>query len=912
MGKWQRHLYQPVLPLGEDGRRVTGSEAHIALSRKAAGEGMVLLKNEKACLPLTAGARVALFGKGTIDYVKGGGGSGDVTVSYVRNLYEGMKQMESRGKVELFHELPLFYEKEIADQYAEGAVPGMTKEPVLPEEMLERAKEAADVAVVTFCRFSGEGWDRVSTGSKAEDSETDGIQPAGDGQGNMAGQTEVPEQEATDGRQVTAPKRQVEENQVLRMGKDIFERGDFYLTKAEEALLEAVCSRFARVIVVMNVGGMVDSSWFKGNDRIGAVLMAWQGGMEGGLAAAEVLCGDVNPSGRLADTFAASLEDYPSTAGFHESDDYVDYTEDIYVGYRYFETIPGAAGKVNYPFGFGLSYTDFDISVTSGAKQGDEIVFDVQVKNTGGRAGKEVVQIYFSAPQGKLGKPARVLAAFRKTKLLEPGETVGLRLAFSIASMASYDDTGKVCASAYVLEPGEYAFYIGRNVRDAVKAEFVYRQENVQVTEQLTSQAAPCRLARRLLASGEYENLAADEAEARAICEETTDASGQTTECVSREMVKAEAAGLACPEKAGQAAETAGSACGETAETEGQAAGQPCFGNAEPGKTAPAALPPQDPAELEGVRPAVRGIERTRRDRIGDRPQLLDVAEGRTTLDDFVEQLSDDDRIHLLGGQPNTGVANTFGMGNLPEYGVPNVMTADGPAGLRIWKTCGIFTTAFPCATLLACTWDPDLAEQVGAAAADELKENNLGLWLAPAVNIHRSPLCGRNFEYYSEDPLLAGKVAAAMVRGIQSKKIGACAKHFACNNKETNRKDSDSRVSERALREIYLKAFEIIVKESQPYMIMTSYNLINGVQASENKDLLTGVLRGEWGYTGLVTTDWWTHGEHYREIKAGNDVKMGTGYPERVKEALEKGLISREEITACARRVLEMILKME
>ena len=829
MGKWQRHLYQPVLPLGEDGRRVTGSEAHIALSRKAAGEGMVLLKNEKGLLPLAAGAKVALFGKGTIDYVKGGGGSGDVTVAYVRNLYEGMKQMEDQGKVELFHELPLFYEKEVAAQYAAGALPGMTKEPALPEKLLERAGEAADIAVVTFCRFSGEGWDRVSA----------------------------------DGATL---RQKAEENPVLRMGKDIFERGDFYLTKAEEALLAAVCSRFHQVVVVMNVGGMVDSSWFKDNAQIDAVLMAWQGGMEGGLAAAEVLCGDVNPSGRLADTFAASLEDYPSTAGFHESDDYVDYTEDIYVGYRYFGTLPGAAGKVNYPFGFGLSYTDFDISAENGSQQGDEIVFDVRVKNTGCRAGKEVVQVYFGAPQGKLGKPARVLIAFQKTKLLEPGEEVSLRLSFPAASMASYDDTGKVCASAYILEAGEYTFYIGGNVRDAVKADFVYRQEQDKVTEQLTSQAAPHKLSRRLLAGGDYEKLPVDEAEAGAgpVRGEKTDAAGHLR-CVNAESEKAAAA-----------------------------------------------LPPQNTAELEGVRPAVREIARTRRDRIGDSPQLLDVAEGRMTLDDFVEQLSDDDRIHLLGGQPNTGVANTFGMGNLPEYGVPNVMTADGPAGLRIRRPCGIFTTAFPCATLLACTWDPALAEQVGAAAADELKENNLGLWLAPAVNIHRSPLCGRNFEYYSEDPLLAGKIAAAMVRGIQSKKIGACAKHFACNNKETNRKASDSRVSERALREIYLKAFEIIVKESQPYMIMTSYNLINGVQASENKDLLTGVLRGEWGYDGLVTTDWWTYGEHYREIKAGNDVKMGTGYPERVKEALEKGLISREEITACAKRVLEMILKME
>ena len=239
-------------------------------------------------------------------------------------------------------------------------------------------------------------------------------------------------------------------------------------------------------------------------------------------------------------------------------------------------------------------------------------------------------------------------------------------------------------------------------------------------------------------------------------------------------------------------------------------------------------------------------------------------------------------------------------------------MTADGPAGLRIAPECGVCTTAWPCSTMLASTWNRRLVKEVGRAAAEEVKENNCSVWLAPAMNIHRSPLCGRNFEYLSEDPVLTGTIASAMVDGIQSQNIAATVKHFACNNKETNRKNSDSRVSERALREIYLKGFEICVKKSQPWALMTSYNLVNGHRASESEDLLTGILRGEWGYQGVITTDWWTKGEHYKETKAGNDIKMGTGYPERILAALEKGLITKEEIAACARRVLELILKID
>lgn len=802
MGKWQRILYQPALPLGS--KRVTGSEEHIALSRKAAGEGMVLLKNETGLLPLAKGTKVALFGKGTVDYVKGGGGSGDVTVAYVRSLYDGMKDKEAEGKLSVYHELADFYEKEMKQQYENGALPGMTVEPEVPAELLAGAKAFTDTAIISISRFSGEGWDRTCA-------------------------------EQEEGYELFE-----EEEKQKNLSKSVFENGDFYLTKAEQAMVELVKKNFSRIAVVLNVGGMVDTSWFFADPAIPSVLMAWQGGMEGGLAAADLLCGDVNPSGKLTDTFAASLEDYPSSANFHESRNYVEYTEDIYVGYRYFETVPGAAEKVNYPFGYGLSYTTFTIRTLEAFREKENLKFLVQVTNTGEREGREVVQIYYGAPQGKLGKPAKVLAAYRKTRLLQAGESQILKLEFPVSQMASYDDCGKVAKSAYVLEKGTYRFYVGNSVRNTETLEFVYLEEQDCVTEQLTEKLAPRKLTRRMLANGRYEKLEV----------------------------------------------------GEYRE--------------EPG------LERQDLSTLEGILPGVRARAQAARTEKDGRILLEDVAEGRADLDAFTDQLSNEDLIHLLGGQPNTGVANTFGMGNLPEYGVPNVMTADGPAGLRIAPQCGVTTTAWPCATLVACTWDPEIAEAIGEAGAREVKENNIGIWLTPAVNIHRSPLCGRNFEYYSEDPLVAGKTGAAAVRGIQSQHIGASVKHFAFNNKETDRKDSDSRVSERAAREIYLKAFEIIVKEAAPYTIMSSYNLVNGVHTSESRELLTDILRGEWGFDGIVTTDWWTHGEHYRETKAGNDIKMANGYPKRVMEALEKGLITREEIRICAKRILQMILKMD
>lgn len=781
MGKWQRIMYQPGIGLGEDGARITACKEHRELSKEAAAEGMVLLKNENRALPLAEGKRVALFGKATFDYVKGGGGSGDVTVSDVANLYDGFISLGYRDNIH--DELADFYRENVRSQYKEGKEPGLTKEPDIPDELCHSAAVFTDTAIISICRFSGEGWDR----------------------------------------------------------KD----DDFYLTAEEKAMVKKVTRHFRKNIVVLNVGGMVDTSWFKENDSISAVLLAWQGGMEGGRAAAELLFGKRNPCGKLSDTFATCFEAYPSSENFHESDDYVDYTDDIYVGYRYFETIPGAAEKVNYPFGFGLSYTTFSWTESGVTKIGERLFVGADVTNTGSMPGKEVFQLYGSAPQGKLGKAARHLLAFHKTRLLQPGETEHITLSFSLNDMASYDDLGKVKKSAYVLEKGTYEFFLGTSVRDVKKVPYERRLEEDKVVMQLQQRLAPICLKKRLRSDGTYEEL-----------------------------------------KTG-----------------------------EPSSPDDSGLPPVNKRELDGLVPSGHEIgdiffwgQIYKKDCF----PFLEVAEGKRTLDEFVKQLTDRELAGLLGGQPNTGVANTCGLGNLPEYGVPSVMTADGPAGLRIQPPCGICTTAWPCATSLACTWNEELLYQVGVAGAKEVKENNIGMWLTPAINIHRSPLCGRNFEYYSEDPLLTAVMAGAMVRGIQSQHISASVKHFALNNKETNRKDSDSRVSERAAREIYLKAFEYIVKEADPWCIMSSYNIINGCRASECRDLLQGILREEWGYNGMVTSDWWTFGEHYKEVKAGNDLKMACGFPDRLLEAKEKGLLSREEMETSAKRILELILKMD
>ena len=777
--KWQRIRYMPATPLGEDGRRVTASQAHIDLSHEAACEGMVLLKNEGGILPLAAGAKLAIFGKAQADYVKGGGGSGDVTVAYTRSLLDGLRMKEAEGKVSLFAPLSEYYADYMKAQYAAGQEPGRCPEAAVPAELVKEARAYADTAIITICRFSGEGWDR--TGKPCD--------------------------------------------------------GDVYLSREEEAMVHAVEETFPRIIVVLNTGGMMDTLWFKDNEKIDASLLTWQGGIEGGLAMADVLCGDACPSGHLTDTFAVNFAAYPSSDTFNVSEDYVEYNEDIFVGYRYFETIPGAAEKVCYPFGYGLSYTTFAIEDCKACCEGDEVIVTAKVVNTGSVAGKQVVQVYCQAPQGKLGKAARVLVGFAKTALLAPGgsETVSIR--FPVYTFASYDDIGAVCKSAWVLEKGEYAFFVGDNVRDCQAVDFVYALAEDRILEQVQARCQPRQLSWRLLADGTHGAVENLPALPKPVFDEENAPKGWIT-----------------PENKWNALDK--------------------------------------PVNAEH--------------------SLLDVAEGKLSLDDFIDTLSLEQMVYLLGGQPNRGVANTSGFGNLNSHGIPNVMTADGPAGVRIHRECGVNTTAFPCATQLACSWNLEIVERIGVAAALEMKENGLGVWLAPAMNIHRNPLCGRNFEYYSEDPLVTGMMATAMVKGVQSQGVGTSVKHFACNNKEVNRLDSDSRLSERALREIYLKGFEISIKASQPMTLMSSYNIINGIRASENKELLTDILRGEWGFQGMVTTDWWNHADHYKEVAAGNDLKMARGNPEHTLQMIREGKLDPQHVRTSVKRILEMILRLE
>ncbi len=785
--RFYRYLYQPCLPLGEDGRKVTMCQAHLDLSRKAAAEGAVLLKNKNEALPLKRGEKVALFGIGTVDYIKGGSGSGDVYTLYTRNLLEGMEQKP----VQLYKPLADFYRSFLEAERVRIAplrneeVWAMEKmpygfarsredsrirlkykigEPALSDSQIADAAAFAQTAIISLSRISGEDWDRI-------------------------------------------PKA-----------------GDYYLSEAEQDLIDRVTAAFSKVIVVLNIGGIIDTKWLAENDKLSGALLTWQGGTEGGLAAADILCGDVNPSGKLTDTFAASFDDYPSSAGFDAHVEYVDYTEDIYVGYRYFETVPGAKQKVIYPFGYGLSYTTFSLSEMYAYCDGEHITVTATVKNTGNMAGKEVVQVYYSAPQGLLGKPAKALAAFQKTKLLTPGESETVTMTFRVKDMASFDDLGKCQKSAYVLEQGVYRFYAGTCVANVTEVAYTYEiKESFRVVEQLVSRCYPIALEERMLSDGSMEKLPVGGS-------------------VNRE----------CPVH-----------------------------------TPIAVQPPKETVHLNQV-----GVE--------------------ITPEEFVAQMTNEELAELLGGHENIGVSNTCTFGGNKRLKIPNFATADGPAGLRLSPECGIPTTAWPVGTLLACTWDPELVMQVGIAGAREVKENNLAIWLTPALNIHRNPLCGRNFEYYSEDPYVSGKMAAAMVRGIQSQRIGVCVKHLACNNKELNRTASDSRVSERALREIYLKGFEICVKEAQPWTVMTSYNLLNGIHTSESVDLTEGILRQEWGFDGMVTTDWGVKNDPVLEVKAGSDMKMPDGYPQELLAALESGSLARADLEACAVRLVSTFLKFE
>ena len=759
---------------------------HADISRKLAGECMVLLENDGA-LPLSD-KKVALYGNGARKTVKGGTGSGDVNTRSNVNIEQGFLNagftvttaawLDRQDKK--IAEAKSAYAEQIKEQAEKRGVPEFLvsfdmpyKDPacvLITEEDVAESK--TDTAVYVIARNSGEGADRFD------------------------------------------------------------EEGDYRLFPEELENIKRVALAYKNTIVVLNIGGVMDLSEIKAVEGVNALLLMTQLGNLGGDALLDVLSGKVNPSGKTVDTWAKNYMDYPSSAKFSHNESVNDemYEDGIYVGYRYFDSFEV---EPEYCFGFGRSYTDFEVKAAGVSVEGDRVSVMVNVKNTGNRyAGKEVVQIYYSAIGGILEKPYQELAAYKKTENLAPGEEEFMIITFPLADMASYSEK----EAAWILEQGEYVIRVGRSSAETQVAGIVVVKEDVKT-----------RAGKNLFALD-----------------------------VELEEIRPDADRLLEKKKRGI------------------------------------------PADVKRVEADVRAIrtehityqekrEEYHTDKSGQ-ITMQDVRSGAATVEELTAQLSVQEMAELCVGSLRSEGGSIVGNASYTvpgaagdtssvcreTRGIKNMILADGPAGLRLQphfkatKEGEIFPggevmgdsfvpfapendgdkaedyyqycTAIPIGWALAQSWNTELVTQAGDMVGCEMEQFHVDLWLAPAMNIHRNPLCGRNFEYYSEDPLISGKTAAAMTNGVQEHKgKGTTIKHFAVNNQEDNRYFVNAHVSERALREIYLKGFEIAVKEAQPLSIMTSYNLLNGTHTANHHDLIQGMARDEWGFSGTVMTDWFT-----------------------------------------------------
>ena len=826
-------LKERVYNGSKDTKETVLEQKNRALARRVAAESFVLLKNEKQTLPLAKNAKVALYGSGIRHTIKGGTGSGDVGERYCVTIYDGLKNngMEITTDAwldsydEIYQNARLTWRDEVNqkrklydDNFFKAYSSTQFRMPA--GEMLDREKaesDGADVAIVAISRVAGENADRHD------------------------------------------------------------ELGDYYISEGEFALIRDVCEVYERVVLVINTGGLIDLAFTEAFENITSIVQFMQAGEEGGNALYDVLVGDVNFSGKMTDTWALTYDDYPNADTFsYKSGDVFSeaYVEGIYVGYRYFDTFDV---PVRYSFGHGLSYTTFAIRTGEIKAQNDRVSVDVCVTNTGDVAGKEVVQIYASCPQGALLKEYRRLVAFAKTKLLAPGEDMKMTISFPLDGLTSYDEA----QNAYILEDGLYGIWAGNSLANANICGALSLAQTIVKTQ--CESVCPLKEALEEI-EPDIESLLAKQD-------------------VWQTFVREQGLPIVALEK-------------EEIHTE--------------------TIVYDDMISKEdgAIRKMVDGFSRE---------QLISFAMGV-----------------VCDGQNDVGAAVTVVPGAAAEtsykaqcepWNVASIVMADGPAGVRIRRDYEVidgtvpvgqfletiengffapkkewkgeiyhqYCTAFPVGTLLAQSFDVGLIKEVGRAIGEEMDAYNITLWLAPGINIHRNPLCGRNFEYYSEDPVMTGLVASAITMGVQSVPgCGTTIKHYACNNQEDNRMGSDSIVSQRAIREIYTKAFEITIKDAQPMSIMTSYNMINGIHAANSRDLCVKLTRDEWGFAGAIMTDWdttvnSTAGECTAAgcLRAGNDMIM-PGSSKDVKnlqEELDAQTLDMETVKQCVCNTIQLCL---
>lgn len=793
---------------------------NLDVAYRAACESIVLLKND-GVLPLQT-RKVALYGPGASKTIKGGTGSGEVNERHSVTIYEGLecRGFEVTTKQWLEDYETAYAEAKVAHKKAQKEALKTLKVDSIMEMMLagyqlpvgrditeqDIADSDTDTAIYVLSRQAGEGGDRKA------------------------------------------------------------EKGDLFITDAERRAIETCVKKYKNFVLVINSGCSIDMSFVNEIPGIGAILFICQLGTEGGNAFADMISGAVTPSGKLADTWAKQYADIP----YHNEFSYLNgnvteeyYKEGIYVGYRYFDSFQV---EPMFPFGYGLSYTEFSMYGAGVSVEGTKVYLDATITNTGNTySGKEVAQVYVSAPAGKLDKEYQSLVAFEKTKVLTPGENETLKLTFDMAEIGSYDEE----SASYVLDKGEYIVRLGNSSRNTVPVAVVILDEDVVVSKHCNV----CPVVE------EFEQL-----------QEKTREKEEINPGVPRVNISAVAF--------------------ETVEYTYQT-------------------------------PEVYSDEK------------VDRFLNTLTLKEMVDIVVG---IGMFGGETRFNMPGSVGntTSKFWDRGLANVALCDGPAGLRINKRSTVskngavkavelpmsvyemlpqfvqnfmkgnpekdpviyqYTTAFPVTAALAQTWNKEMLYEVGKAIFDEMKEYGCTFWLAPAVNIHRNPLCGRNFEYVSEDPFLTGEVAAAITKGVQQEDgYYVTVKHFACNNMEDNRNRVSSNLSERALREIYLRGFERAVRKANAKAIMTSYNRLNSVYTPNSYDLCTKVLRNEWGFDGVVMTDWFSTnknlGNNALAMKAGNDLIMpGGGYYKReILSGIKRGIITEKDVRRCCANVVRAI----